>query len=95
VGLLYAADGSLGESKPAGELDLGEFGGLLEGGQPHSVGAIGLGHGAADPGDAGGDVGPLGELVDAVVAADELNLLSHESFPSAAIGAGEDRDRAR
>ena len=57
---------------PAGELGLGEFGGLPEGGQAYGVGAVGFGHVGADLGDAGGDVGPLGELADAVVSADEL-----------------------
>lgn len=32
VGLLYAADGGLGDSEPAGELGLGELGALPEGG---------------------------------------------------------------
>ena len=32
VGLFDAADGGLGDPKPAGELGLGEFGGLPEGG---------------------------------------------------------------
>jgi len=44
--------------------------------------------GRADLGDLGGDVGPLGQLADAVVAADEFNFLAHRSFPSAAARRG-------
>src|SRR5580692_11321208 len=55
---------------------------------PMALGAVGFGHLGADPGDAVGDVGPLGELADAIVAADELDFLSHENFPSGAATAG-------
>lgn len=41
------------------------------------VGPVGLCHAGADLGDFGGDVGPLGQLADAVVAAYELNFLAY------------------
>lgn len=61
MGLLHAADGRLGDSHPAGELDLGQFGGLAEDRKPHSVSAVGLGHVGADLGDFGGDLGAGGQ----------------------------------
>src|SRR5580658_8200249 len=73
------------------------LGGLPQGGQSHGVGAVGPGHLRADPGDALGDVGLLGELSDPVVAADELDFLSHGLivFYEAVMRRGLDPDDAR
>ena len=62
MGLFHAADGGLGDAHAAGEFDLREFGGLVEGRESHGVGAVGLGHVGPDLGDLGGDVGPLRQL---------------------------------
>lgn len=73
----------LGNAHPSGEFNLGGLGGLAERGQALGVGGVGLGHVRADLGDLGGDAGPPGQLADAVVAADELNLFLRQSFPVA------------
>lgn len=75
--LFYAVDGRLGDAHAVGELDLSEFGRLAERGESHGVSAVGFGHVGAVLGGFGGDIVPLGQLVGAVTAADELNFLAH------------------
>lgn len=54
--------------------------GLAEGGHAYGVGAVGIGRVCPDLGDIGGDIGPLDQSADAVVAADELDSSRHLSF---------------